>query len=65
MQGWMRGVSFQQFEVFSGDCLYTFRQFCKEVPETAAGAMHSQILETTLGFLFAGLTDQEIELPCV
>src|SRR6267143_2556702 len=62
MQGGMRGVVFQQFEVFSGHFLDTFRQTRKESPEASVGAMHSQVLERPLVLLFTGLAQQEIEL---
>ena|ERR1700674_2241609 len=61
MQRGVRGVGFQQFEIFSGDRLNTFRQICKEIPETTAGVMHSQILEIPLGLFFSGFTHKEIE----
>jgi hypothetical protein len=49
-------------EVFSGNFLNAIRQICKETPKTTACTMHSQVLEIPPGLLFAGLTDQEIEL---
>ncbi|MGA7841300.1 MAG: hypothetical protein WCA34_10300 [Candidatus Acidiferrales bacterium] len=39
VQRGMRGVVFQQFEVFSSDRLETFRKVIEESPETSGGAM--------------------------
>src|SRR5271167_1994071 len=63
MQRGMRRAGFEQFEVFSSDRLDTLWQAGKERPESGGGAMHLQILESSLGLLLMGLTHQEIEPP--
>jgi hypothetical protein len=50
----MRGIVFQEFEVFSGDLLTGFRQTRKESPEAGSGTMHLQVLESPLGLFVTG-----------
>jgi hypothetical protein len=57
----MKGVVFEQFKVFSGYRLDSFRQTTEENPETAGGAMHLQIPEFSLRLLVKGLTLKEIK----
>ena len=61
VQRGMRGVFFQEFEVLSGDHLDGIGEVGKQGPKTHCGTMPLEILESSLGLPFMGLTREEIE----
>lgn len=61
MQRRMRAVVFEQFEVFSGYRLDSFRQTSEKNPETTGGAMNLQIPEFSLRLFLTGLTLKEVK----
>jgi len=61
MQGGVRGIAFEQFEVFAGHTLEGFRQARIGGPETGGSAMPLHFLQDSFGLLLMSLAHQKIE----